>query len=257
MTAQRAADLTIERNIRDGRQYRLLACARRRVRQLDTIPAPLDLTIPFVRASIGLARSIGLSQDQIAHVNRHVFSKPQGEVIQEVGGTAVTLMALCESVEISLWDAEATAADRVITPGGSGARGTCDGTMERIIRDNRQYRVLEWARRVFGVPGRSDTASPQERSLRFIEEAIELAQAVGLDELSVAEINRLACPDPVGVPFDETGRTSVTLMGLCESLEISFWEAEVTEFDRVLSKTPEHFQARQAEKRAAGLEYAP
>lgn len=259
MTPQREVDLIVEHTIRDCRQSLMLENARIRARLMigmDTL-SPRARTFFLLRASIALARVIGLSPDQITHVNRHVFSKPLGDAFQEVGGTAVTLMALCESIHISLWNAEFTEAERCTPADKLGNRDSTHAMMERTIRDNRQFRVLEWARRVFGVPDRADTASPQERSLRFIEEVIELAQAIGLNEASVEESIRHFSRDQPDEPFREAGRAAVALMSLCESLEISFWEAEVTEFDRVLSKTPEHFQARQADKRAAGLEYVP
>lgn len=128
--------------------------------------------------------------------------------------------------------------------------------MEKMVRDARQFRVLAWARRVFGVPGRADTASPQERALRFIEEAIELAQAIGLQHEDVDRVSRHVFSKPPGEPFQEAGGVGVTLLALCEVLSISAQDAERAEFERVLTKTPEHFQARQAEKRAAGLEAA-
>lgn len=260
MTPPSAVDLmNTERNIRHGRQYQMLENARIRARMMsgmDTL-SPRARTFFFLRSSIGLARAIGLTPEQITHVNRHVFSKPPGDAFQEVGGTAVTLMALCESIRISLWDAEFTEAERYTPADKLGDRGSDDCSTERAIRDDRQFRVLEWARRVFGVPGRADTASPQERALRFIEEVIELAQAVGLEEPAVADSIRHFSLDPPNEPFREAGRSAMDLMSLCQSLKISFWEAELIEFERVLSKTPEHFQARQAEKRAAGLEYAP
>lgn len=118
--------------------------------------------------------------------------------------------------------------------------------------------MLEWAIRVFGEDDDTpDTASPLERALRFIEEAAELVQAIGLTEEQAMHVIRHVYSKPVGERFQEFGGVMVTALALAESVETSLYDAEVAEVSRILAKSPEHFRRRQKEKREAGLELAP
>lgn len=114
-----------------------------------------------------------------------------------------------------------------------------------------QTRVLDWARRTFG-PGTAD--NPTERIMRFLEESLELAQALGLSEEEVGRVVAYVYGRPVGEPAQEVGGTMVTLASLCEFFGIDMQR----EGDRELARidTPEmraKIAAKQAAKRAAGM----
>lgn len=114
-----------------------------------------------------------------------------------------------------------------------------------------QTRVLDWARRTFG----SRTAdNPTERIMRFLEEALELVQALGLSEEEVGRVVAYVYGRSVGEPAQEVGGTMVTLASLCEFFGIDMQR----EGDRELARidTPEmraKIAAKQAMKRAAGM----
>jgi hypothetical protein len=124
------------------------------------------------------------------------------------------------------------------------------GIMPRMLR---QQRAFEWCRRAFGV---SVAENRPERAARFLEEAIELAQVVGLPEEAAARLVRHIYSRPVGEIRQEVGGVSVTLLILCEQLGINAdWE-EAKELARVVAKTaqdPEHFAHRLDAKAAAGV----
>ena len=140
---------------------------------------------------------------------------------------------------------------------------------EEQARDRRQTNVLTWAKTTFnGVTGENgevvDACSPEQRALRFLEEAIELCQAT-LDEAGVKDedivrfgvqahnlITRIFSLPP-GTVFQETGGVMVTLLGLAEVMGVSVAKAEEAEFTRVLSKPDDHFRARQKAKLDAGF----
>lgn len=116
-------------------------------------------------------------------------------------------------------------------------------------RDTRQAAVLDWVRSTFGEA----TLAPEERIMRFLEEAIELAQA---EELAPERIHALidhVYSKPPGEPVQEVGGVSVTLLAYCEMRGISADHSEKTEFERVLSIPADHFRKRHDIKARAGV----
>lgn len=56
----------------------------------------------FIEEAIELAQAFGVSkEDVLRHVTR-TYARPQGEISQEVGGTLVTLAALCQAANLDL-----------------------------------------------------------------------------------------------------------------------------------------------------------
>lgn len=55
----------------------------------------------FLEESLELIQAIGLTKSDVFSVLAHVYSKPEGEVSQDIGGVGVTLLALSESTGIS------------------------------------------------------------------------------------------------------------------------------------------------------------
>lgn len=110
--------------------------------------------------------------------------------------------------------------------------------------------AVEWGIRCFGA---SHMSSRYLRALRFVEEAIELAQACGVPESKVVECARLVYSRPSGLPYQEVGGSMVTLTVLCHALGIDLEDAFQVEVRRCLSKDPTHFAQRNQEKLDSGL----
>lgn len=56
----------------------------------------------FAEEAIELTQTCGVSEDKVTELVRIVYSRPAGEVRQEVGGTMVTLAVLCHLLGINL-----------------------------------------------------------------------------------------------------------------------------------------------------------
>lgn len=114
---------------------------------------------------------------------------------------------------------------------------------------NRPKDFLAWATDTFGEIASDD----MERTRRFIEEALELAHAMGLPARDVAKISDRVYSRPAGIIPQEIGQAQATLECLAENMNISAdWEA-CLEFDRVRSIPKEQWQRRHAAKQAIGI----
>lgn len=110
--------------------------------------------------------------------------------------------------------------------------------------------AYEWGIRCFGKEHMTDR---KVRALRFVEEAVELAQALEVDDVKLhLLVDKVYDRDKGAVP-QEIGGCMVTLSVLCETLRIDMENAFLTEVLRCLSKSPEHFAARNRMKTDAGL----
>ncbi len=114
-----------------------------------------------------------------------------------------------------------------------------------------QTRIESWMRGVFGDASHDDQ---RERTLRFLEEAIELAQAVGLTESDVGVVTDYVYNRPVGQPAQEVGGVMITLAALCEKTQINLEAAAITEFHRIdTDDTRVKIYKKQSFKRMHGL----
>lgn len=103
----------------------------------------------------------------------------------------------------------------------------------------------------FGGP---EEASVHLRARRFLEEAIELAQACGVDGKNAERILRYVYGRPAGEVRQEIGGVGMTLLPLAHLAGISVWECFTKELARI--KTPEvmeKIRRRQFEKKDSGL----
>lgn len=116
-------------------------------------------------------------------------------------------------------------------------------------RDERQAIAGEWARRTFG----EQNWTTRVRALRFIEEAFELCQALDVDAQALARVLVHVYAKPVGAPAQELGQVGVSLLALAACADLHADHAEAKELRRVLELPAEHFRARDAAKRGAGL----
>jgi hypothetical protein len=99
-----------------------------------------------------------------------------------------------------------------------------------------QDRVKEWLATCFP---QSVPADPQERTHRFLEEALELAQANGCAREEAQALVEYVYSRPAGRPELEVGGVMVTLASLCSTTSIDMTEAG----DRELQRNWERIEA--------------
>lgn len=92
-----------------------------------------------------------------------------------------------------------------------------------------QLRVEEWLAACFPLSVRTNR---QERTHRFLEEALELAQANGCSHEEAKELVDYVYSRPIGRPELEVGGVMVTLASLCSATSIDMNEAGERELKR-------------------------
>ena len=91
-----------------------------------------------------------------------------------------------------------------------------------MARDFFQRRVAEWLAACFPP---SVCADREERTHRFLEEALELAQSSGCSRQNAHSLVDYVFSRNVGEPDLEVGGVIVTLAGLCSTFGIDMSEA--------------------------------
>jgi len=107
-----------------------------------------------------------------------------------------------------------------------------------------QGRVQPWIKECFGDMAEYDT---DERIHRFVEEAIELAQASGCTADETHQLVDYVFGRKIGEPAQEVGGVMVTLAALCSTLGIDMDEAAEVELNRCWSNIAK-IRAKQASK---------
>jgi len=92
-----------------------------------------------------------------------------------------------------------------------------------------QQRVERWLDACFPPAVRTNRA---ERTHRFLEEALELAQANGCSRDDALALVEYVFGRPVGRPDQEVGGVMVTLAGLCSASGINMDDAGDRELER-------------------------
>lgn len=110
--------------------------------------------------------------------------------------------------------------------------------------------ALDWAVRSFGREHVFDT---RIRALRVAEEAVELAQAAGVEENQMHKLVDIVYGRPSGSVILEIGGVLMTTYVLAARLSRDPEEIFVAELRRVLEKPPEHYAKRNKEKLDLGL----
>lgn len=112
---------------------------------------------------------------------------------------------------------------------------------------NYQNEVKGWMIACFGE---QITADKEERVWRFLEEALELAQAAGCTHEQAAKLLEYVYRRPVGETYQEVGGVMVTLAGLCTANSIEMESAGDHELSRcwVKSETIREKQKAKAER---------
>jgi len=117
-------------------------------------------------------------------------------------------------------------------------------------REERQRQAAQWAERCFG---RAVVEDRKERVTRILEEAIELAQAEGLDAGTVARLTTRVFAKPAGEPRQELGGLGVCVLVYAEAACLSADEVEAEEVAAILARDPGYFRQRQNAKAAQGV----
>lgn len=118
----------------------------------------------------------------------------------------------------------------------------------RVVR---QRVVHDFCVRAFGA---DHASSVEQRAVRMLEESIEAYQAAsGTAEMAHRLIDYIFAK-PTGSLVQELGGVGVTVLALAHAAGLNADAAEVAEIERVLSKPPEWFTARNAAKNAAGFD---
>lgn len=116
--------------------------------------------------------------------------------------------------------------------------------------DQVQKQIEEWVTLCFGADQLNE---PKVRAMRLVEEAIEFAQAVGVPVDKCHQLSEYVYGRPPGEAAQELGGVALTAIAAASSLKLQFGAALLDEVQRVTSKPPEHFAARNQVKREAGF----
>lgn len=112
--------------------------------------------------------------------------------------------------------------------------------------DNFQQRVAPWMTQCFGDEISSNIV---ERNHRFLEESLELVQAMGCTKDEAYQLVDYTFSRPVGDRQQEVGGVMVTLAALCLADNMNMHELGQRELDRIWTKIPE-IRKKQAAKPA-------
>jgi uncharacterized protein with PIN domain len=123
--------------------------------------------------------------------------------------------------------------------GGSGWR----------FKMTRQTQVHDWAVQTFGIVA----ICRDERAARFLEEAIELAHAIGLSETMAEAILARVYSRNRGDVAQEIGQSMLTLECLAQNEELCADDLARQEFDRVRALPKDYFVKRQNAKAKLGI----
>ena len=107
-----------------------------------------------------------------------------------------------------------------------------------------QAKCHDWCLACFGQDITNDRT---ERNHRFLEESIELVQALGCTESEAHQLVDYVFSRPVGDPCQETGGVLVTLAALCNAADIDMDYCAFHELNRIRGKIDE-IRAKQAAK---------
>jgi hypothetical protein len=115
---------------------------------------------------------------------------------------------------------------------------------ERETKSDFQQRVIPWMDKCFGPEISSDAV---ERNHRFLEESLELVQALGCKSSEAHQLVDYVYGRPLGEPFQEVGGVMVTLAALCIASNLDMHKNGETELTRIWTMV-EKIRAKQAVK---------
>lgn len=112
-----------------------------------------------------------------------------------------------------------------------------------------QGTILQWAVATFGPIA----AQLNERGLRFVEEAIEVAQAAGVDKSQLLAVVDRVYGRPAGKVRTEIAQAGVTLACLSAAAGVDLESATLHEFERIEAIPAIVWKQRHEEKRQQGI----
>lgn len=80
----------------------------------DHMADPIVRAARFIEEAAELVQAAGLTREHALRAFDHVYSRPAGELKQEVGGSANTLMALCGALGLSLDECQQAEIERCL-----------------------------------------------------------------------------------------------------------------------------------------------
>lgn len=113
-----------------------------------------------------------------------------------------------------------------------------------------QALASSWAVLAFG---KAHVTNSKIRALRLLEEAIELAQAEGVQRHMIDHCTEVVYSRPVGLANQEIGGVLMTAAVYCSCRGMDIEEVLKNELDRVLAKPLEKFAKRNQDKIDLGL----
>ncbi len=114
-----------------------------------------------------------------------------------------------------------------------------------------QMRVMDWVAEAF-IPMGMDIFDLLERTLRFYEEATELAQSFGLSEELAEQVRKSVYAKDVGERNQEVGGTMTCLAALCKVAGINMHFEGEKELARIWTKIPQIRQKNLGKIRSIG-----
>jgi len=113
----------------------------------------------------------------------------------------------------------------------------------------RARHVLKWAEATFGAVA----TDPAERAMRFVEEAIEVAHAIGLEPERVRAIVDRVYSREQGTLPREIGQAQITLETFAENIGVNADLEANKEFARIQAIPREEWARRHAAKVQLGI----
>lgn len=114
---------------------------------------------------------------------------------------------------------------------------------------DRPSRALQWAVDIFGPIA----LNPDERAMRFLEEAIELGHSLGISQVIINTIVRRVYGREKGDINREIGQAHMTLEVLAKAINVDADDEATREFQRVQAIPKEEWERRHAAKKSIGI----
>jgi hypothetical protein len=112
-----------------------------------------------------------------------------------------------------------------------------------------QTKMVSWVKTRLG----SSAMDTHERGMRFLEESLELVQAVGITEEEIEKVRQYVFSKPIGRVVQEIGGVVTTLLTLAQSQDVDMNIAGLMEIDRIHALPPEKFRKRQNLNASLGI----
>jgi len=152
------------------------------------------------------------------------------------------------------------AIDHAIRKGEIATYDDVSDTVARVMREAPapitpfQRNVKNWCESTFGS---TITADRVERIQRFLEEALELAQAEGMPKADAAKLLEYVWSRPPGEILQEVGGVMVTLAAYCNAVEYNIFAAGTAELERCWTQSEKIREKQKAKPQGSPLPKMP